>query len=570
MGNSTAVRQLRRASTASASSSDSSDSLQDDPQIMQQMSDVGDGDGDVTSASPTISPRRSARKKQAPRRLLNQALVGDKVIESKFDECCGLDQPGRNVVLDEEFIAQREEEENGNEIFRYFLKPAGWKCSISNKLDSSYIYLAEGETTMTAEEGVTMFHSYKDIWRKWKSDAEFRKIFRGDYRPPPREKIFPPRRLGRDHPGNPGLSSTRRPDAEAEVSKPKSNSTSYATPKRHLKRGRPPSSSKKLPAKRPKSKSTNDDTLFASRAEGNIGSQTSDCSSIDSMELAAALGGYRGSPGLALGDTTKAAPTAHTTPTAAAAATTAATAKRPRGRPPNSSSKAAAEQSKSNSRDDDLSSQSSKAEGNLEATVSDCPSIDSMELAAALGGHAPNEAAPETSATPKKKRGRPPSSSKKRSSAKQSKSKSTSGDRSVPPQAESPAIGDGMKKVAPKADTTPKRKHGRHSSSKKPQAKQSKSTDGYTLVESQPESPKGDDSPSIESMGDAHGVGGHDVPPAPMASVSVPQKELSEPSPAERKRFLKLQNEKIMLEMELENERLKQELAKWRKENGGS
>jgi len=35
-----------------------------------------------------------------------------------------MDQLGRNLVLNEEFKAQREEEqdENGNEIFKYYLK----------------------------------------------------------------------------------------------------------------------------------------------------------------------------------------------------------------------------------------------------------------------------------------------------------------------------------------------------------------------------------------------------------------------------------------------------------------
>lgn len=341
MGNTTNNRARRAATCRNFSAS-----LQVDDEHQIQTNNQSSEISETSS-----SPRRSSRKRQSPRRLLSQTLVGRaKIIESEFDERGGLDQPGRNFVLDDEFKARREDEENGREIFKCYLKPAGWKDSYATdkKLDSVFVFVAGGESAKTAEEGVTMFYDYVDIWRKWKSDAEFRKMFQGGDEwtvatdGHQREKIFSPQRTG------------------------------------------------KLVTKRFKSNCLNDSAFQEDT--------TSDCPSIDSMELAAALGGHE--PGTPITSIYKKKPAAQS-PTGIA------------------------------------------------VSASDNPPIDSMDLAAApmVEEQAPNAEAAKPHTTPegKKKRGRPRSSSKK-PPAKQVKSKPTHDDMSfqsrpeAPPAADKPSI----------------------------------------------------------------------------------------------------------------------------------
>ncbi|KAL3942907.1 MAG: hypothetical protein SGBAC_002979 [Bacillariaceae sp.] len=487
--------------------------------------------------SETSSPRRSSRKRQSPRRLLSQTLVGRaRIVESEFDERGGLDQPGRNFVLDDEFKARREDEENGREIFQCYLKPAGWKDSYATdkKLDSVYVFLAGGESVKTAEEGVTMFYNYVDIWRKWKSDAEFRNMFQGGdqwtvvMEGHPREKIFSPQRTGGNYRSSSSVSTYAHRVETAEAMK-KPQATAVATPIRQSKRVSPPSISKKLVAKHFKSNRFND-TAFQDDA-------TSDCPSIDSMELAAALGGHE--PGTPITSMYKKKPAAYS----------------PTG---------------------------------IEVSANDNRPIDYMDLVAArrVDEQTPKAEAAKLHTTPKgeRKRRRPRSRSKNPPTklmllTKRSKSKSTHDVMSIQSQAEAalegktespPMASISIQKPAAKnlRISNGKLKRGRPwSSSKNPPAKQvkSKSTDDDVVsFQSRAEAPPPTVKHSIDSA-ELPGALGDRKPPITMVSPL-----LSEPSQAEQRRYKKLQNDKIMLQMELENEKLKQELAALRKENGGS
>lgn len=126
----------------------------------------------VDNVSPLTTPRaetrRSNRKKTERRYLLNETLVeSGKVIQTKIDEMCGMDQPGRNFIRDDDEISRNKEECMGTNIFQQYLKRAGWIYAKSDReLVSTYVFLQKGTSAKTTIEGVSKFYSYEAIWRK--------------------------------------------------------------------------------------------------------------------------------------------------------------------------------------------------------------------------------------------------------------------------------------------------------------------------------------------------------------------------------------------------------------------
>ncbi|CAJ1948909.1 unnamed protein product [Cylindrotheca closterium] len=134
---------------------------------------------DVNDSTPHYSLRRSGRKPKQRRFMLNQTLVeSGLVVEMEIDGQCGMDQPGRNHPrnLDDEIRSKKAN--RGKAIYTKYLKPMGWHYTNSDKLEYTFVFLAEGKSLKNAEDGVSKFYSYEAILRKWKSDKAFRRMYR--------------------------------------------------------------------------------------------------------------------------------------------------------------------------------------------------------------------------------------------------------------------------------------------------------------------------------------------------------------------------------------------------------
>ncbi|CAJ1954811.1 unnamed protein product [Cylindrotheca closterium] len=118
-------------------------------------------------------PRHSGRKRHKPTYL----LISQRELASKKYAEESSNQADRNFVKDDDFKARRDEEHQGHEIFHDFLKPSGWRHTKTASLKSGFVFLAQGSSAETAEEGETKFYSYQDICRKWKSDKAFREMY---------------------------------------------------------------------------------------------------------------------------------------------------------------------------------------------------------------------------------------------------------------------------------------------------------------------------------------------------------------------------------------------------------
>ncbi|CAJ1954812.1 unnamed protein product [Cylindrotheca closterium] len=134
-------------------------------------------------SAPNYRLRRSSRKQKQRRFMLNQTLVDrGKALELEIDGQCGMDQPGRKYFRDEDDEIQSAEASEGTEVFWKYLKPMGWRYANSDRLEFDFVFLAKGKSAKSAEEGISKFYGYDAIWRKWKSDEDFRRMhgFVGD------------------------------------------------------------------------------------------------------------------------------------------------------------------------------------------------------------------------------------------------------------------------------------------------------------------------------------------------------------------------------------------------------
>lgn len=193
---------------------------------------------------------------------------------------CGLEQPGRIFFRSAEDQRVSREAIEGTKLFRKYLRKAGWRYAKSDRLDKAYVFLAKGFDAKTAEEGVSKFYGYDEIYRKWKSDPDFRRLYGGSDDEDTEseiEAVAPPSSpsnivfgsgtgenqsadynwLGQPTPGIPV--AARRPD-ESAAERETIEEPGPATPCRQPKRGYPTEESKKQGNKRPKKKKSSSNT----------------------------------------------------------------------------------------------------------------------------------------------------------------------------------------------------------------------------------------------------------------------------------------------------------------------
>jgi len=199
---------------------------------------------------------------------------------TEVDEVCGLEQPGRIFFRSAEDQRVSREAIEGTKLFRKYLRKAGWRYAKSDRLDKAYVFLAKGFDAKTAEEGVSKFYGYDEIYRKWKSDPDFRRLYGGSDDEDTEseiEAVAPPSSpsnivfgsgtgenqsadynwLGQPTPGIPV--AARRPD-ESAAERETIEEPGPATPCRQPKRGYPTEESKKQGNKRPKKKKSSSNT----------------------------------------------------------------------------------------------------------------------------------------------------------------------------------------------------------------------------------------------------------------------------------------------------------------------
>lgn len=120
-----------------------------------------------------IASRRltqSGRVSRAPERFIEVERNG-----------YGLAQVGRLLDLTQDEQTEVEDHVKGKFVYLNCLKPEGWAIRNSNRMNSDFffMFLAPRTNADSAVEGIQKFYNYEDIWQKWKSDDEFRKMYPG-------------------------------------------------------------------------------------------------------------------------------------------------------------------------------------------------------------------------------------------------------------------------------------------------------------------------------------------------------------------------------------------------------